>query len=178
MPCIFNLDEPLLEQQSVREMCEGTAESSHLKLSQDNLLTIAQALIVSELSDSNEDECELTNVELFFEAPRVVSELLETSRSSEESDTSVTEKVEDVEFPPLPVTKKFLNRLINRLDEAAASSSLASSQETRLLVNFASRSVELGHRYCCGGLYAWNKDNTCNKKVGCIPDDGQRPIMF
>jgi hypothetical protein len=166
MPCNFNLDEPLLEQQSVRELCGYSTEATEFKMTQDDLKTIAQMSIAEQLQNHNEGEQAMFSLELTFGEPQSDGEMA-TLMTSEPIAAAPDEG--GTMFPELPVSEQFLSHLVRRLDQAAVDSSLVNQERTRLMVNFTSSSVLVGQRACCNGRFQYNPNGKgCLEGSQCI----------
>jgi hypothetical protein len=184
MSCIFSLDEPLLEQQSVIDLFKGAEESIDIKVSLDKLCEVARIAIVSELLDSGKDESELLDIKLTFIDPPSSEELpvtMQAKASAQAGDLEINDRENLIEqqLPvsgDLPVSEEFLRRLAYRLDEVAVNSKLESERRSHLLIDFVSGAFGTGR--CCqeGGVstYLFKADGTtCDTKTTkrCIPSD-------
>jgi len=178
MPCNISLNQPLLEQQSVQEMLSLPNEKADPKVSLENLLSIAQKLIRSELVDCGFDESELMSINLEFAAPGEVN-IPEKELNIPASKPLATESEESLDSSqeivrqPLPISKQFLANLSTRLDEMAASAS-SNSSPVHLNFNFASSAVSVGRGACtCGGRYAYKSRDpvVCDTGKECVDPD-------
>jgi hypothetical protein len=163
MTCNISLDQPLLEQQSVREMLNLPNEDVNLQVSLENWIKIAVKLIKAELLDCSFDEDELLSFRLAYATPHPtkpdVKDIYElewkTFQSRDIQERTVKNDIElnqdMAEDKPveefsriLPVSPDFLRRLSQRLDEGIFNSAPNLAGGSSISWNFQSSSQDFG----------------------------------
>ncbi|MCU0566089.1 MAG: hypothetical protein MUF49_05785 [Oculatellaceae cyanobacterium Prado106] len=182
MPCPFDLDKPLLEQHSVREMFQEPLESVSVEVILDKFHEIAHLAILNELLNSGIEESEFPQICLTLEKPQAPENLAanELDESINFASQESNADAGDADSPQLPVSEEFVRRLMYRLDEAAKNSSFNLQEEPQLSVDFGTISLMSGTRPCCEGRYAYKDESTteCNFGKACryVKPDREKPV--
>lgn len=208
----LSLDEPLLaqlERQDIREMLNLPLERPTSKISLEELLRVTQAAIRAELVDCNCDENELIGLRLEYALPKKEAEKPEeiysvewnqlpqdsisaregqaiamlASEAAENGEENLS-TVEETSSSELSVSTDFLNRLVQRVDEAVMTlvpdnTSSAISWKFR-----ASSILQYGSGGCCrredGRRYrkVMNSDGTwvCGNEE-CLIKNPDKPLL-
>jgi hypothetical protein len=152
MPRNISLDQPLLEQQSVREMLNLRPEEVNPKVSSEDLLKIARTVIQDELIRCECDEKELLGLRIEYKTSKnsdsqtqeefstswnALSSSLNSEMRIMESEVQNVEDAQELAVQPLPISSEFLGHLATRVNDVLVDT-LPRIELTNLFWNFVS----------------------------------------
>lgn len=149
----ISLDQPLLEQESVREMLNLLTEEVNPRVNLEDLLKIAQTIICFELVECGCNENELTGLRLHYTVINPKDENLQKTYSIEwrlpqvATDDSLpnSEPETSINSKP-PIEDKFFSRLSERIEEARMNSGAGSTSRSTLSSTFRNASTHTEYK--------------------------------